>query len=122
MFAGPCSAATTLICWSGIPKPKCNPFSEFLMLLRNLPAAIEVTSNTCFTRAGFFANWLNSLICQSDLVYTSCPSACLSAVAHVASAAILVVAVVTNDLRFIRIEFCQGLGLLCLLGLLSSAC
>ena len=62
-------------------------------------------SYTCFTRAGFFASWLNSLSFQSDLVYTSCASASLPAVPNVASAATLVVAILTNDLRFILIVF-----------------
>src|SRR6267142_1326505 len=98
-FAGPCSAATILICSSGMPKPKCSPFSEFLILFRKLPFAIGIMSYTCLTRAGFFASWLNSL--QSDLVYTSCASVGVPAVPTVASATTLVAAVLTNDLRFI---------------------
>src|SRR6266852_914554 len=101
MFAGPCIAATILICSSGIPKPKCSPFSELLILFRNLPSAIGIMSYSCLTCAGFFASWLNSLSFQSDLVYTSCASAALPAVPKVTSAATPVAAVVTNDLRFI---------------------
>src|SRR5713101_2904429 len=101
MFAGPCIAATILICSSGMPKPKCSPFSEFLMLFRNLPSVIGIMSYTCLTRAGFFASWLNSVSFQSDLVYTSCASVSLHAVPKVASAATPVAAVLTNDLRFI---------------------
>src|SRR5258705_4556390 len=103
MFAGPCSAATILICSSAAPKPKCSPCSEFLMLFRNPPSAIILTSYTCLTRAGLFASWLNSLRFQSDLVYTSCACVSLTADPKVANAATLVAAVLTNDLRFIRL-------------------
>jgi hypothetical protein len=58
---------------------------------------------------------------QSDLMYTNCPSASLPAVANVASAAMLVIAVVTNDLRNILTERLLGIGLLYLRGRPSSA-
>jgi hypothetical protein len=70
---------------------------------RDLPSAIGIMSYTCFTRALFFASWLNSLSFQSALVYTNCASASLPAIPNVASAATLVTAVLTNDLRFILI-------------------
>jgi hypothetical protein len=91
------------------------------MLFRNLPSAIGIMSYTCFTRAGVFASWSNSLSFQSNLVYTSCASASLPAVPNVASAATLAVPVLTNHLRSILIVPFRSEASLYLLGLPSSA-
>jgi len=78
MFAGPCSAATILICSFGMAETEMKPI-QVLILFRNLPSAIRVMSYTCSTCAGFFANGLNSLTFQSDFVYTNWPSAVFTA-------------------------------------------
>src|SRR5258708_32449619 len=100
MLGGAWRGGTILIFSTGMPKPKCSPFSEFLILFRNPPSAIWVTSYTCFTCAGFFASWSNSPTFHSDFVYTNWPSA-LFPVPIAANAATPVAAVLTNDLRLI---------------------
>src|ERR1700739_4744304 len=56
-------------------------------------------SNTCFTRAGFFASWLNSLAFQSDFAYTNWASAIFTA--PIAASPAALVPALTNSLRLI---------------------
>src|ERR1700739_818144 len=71
MLAGPCNAATILICRSGMPKPNCRPLKEFLMLFRNFPSPICTTSYSCLSRAESFTSFSNSASFHSEAFHTS---------------------------------------------------
>src|SRR5579864_1105455 len=71
MLAGPCNAATILMCRSAMPKPNRRPLREFLILFRNLPSPICTTSYSCLIRAGPFASFSNSASFHSEAFNTS---------------------------------------------------